>query len=67
MSEKFWMLYVEDGGKPNQAYMTQDGAQARAKVLARDTRKRVFILEAMQVVTAEVPDTVVTYTVEEVL
>lgn len=66
MNQKFWMLYVEDGGKPNQPYLTYDGALARAKSLAQQTRKRVFILESMQVVSAQVPETVVAFNVEEV-
>ena len=66
MNEKFWMLYVEDGGKPNQPYLTHEGALARAKSLAQETRKRVFIIEAVQVVTAQIPETEVTFSIEGV-
>ena len=66
MNEKFRMLYVEDGGKPNQPYLTYEGALARAKSLAQETRKRVFIIEAVQVVTAHIPETDVTFSIEGV-
>lgn len=66
MNEKFWMLYVEDGGKPNQPYLTYEGALARAKSLAQQTRRRVFILEALQVVSAQLPETEATFEIAEV-
>lgn len=64
--DRFYMLYVEDGGKPNQVYLAFEGAMARARVLARETRKRVFILESKLVVTADVPEVNVTYNVQGV-
>ena len=64
MREKAYMLWVLDGGKPNQPYMTFEGAVARAKVLARETRKPVMILTTTHEVTAEVPDVEPTYNVE---
>jgi hypothetical protein len=64
MSKVFHMLYVLDGAKPNQPYLTFDGAVARAKVLARETRKPVMILTSTHEVTAEVPDVEPTYNVE---
>lgn len=66
MSEKFWMVMIEDGGKPNQPYLSHEAALARAKFLAQQTRKRVYILEAVQVVTALVPETAVTFGIQEV-
>jgi hypothetical protein len=65
--EKFWMLYVEDGGTPNQPYLTYEGALNRAKVLAKETRKRVFIIQSVQVVIAHIPDEPVTFEVKEVV
>lgn len=64
---KFWMIYVEDGGTPNQPYLSYEGALHRAKVLARETRKRVFIIQSVQVVTAHIPDEPVTFEVRDVL
>lgn len=64
MQEKMYMLWVLDGGKPNQPYLTFEGALARAKVLARETRKPVMILTTTHEVTAEVPDVEPTYNVE---
>jgi hypothetical protein len=65
-TQKFYMLYVLDGGKPNQPYMSFEGALARAKVLAIETRKPVMILTTTHVVTAELPPgTIIQTTVEE--
>jgi hypothetical protein len=65
MNPKWWAVWIESGGKPNQQYFTYEGALARAKSLAQQTRKRVFVLEATQVVTALVPESEATFTVEE--
>lgn len=68
MSQKFYMVYVLDGGKPNTVYLDFDGAVARAKHLAEITRKPVMILTTTHEVTAELPpDTVITTNVREVL
>ncbi len=65
-TQKFYMLYVLDGGKPNTVYFDFEGALARAKHLATETRKPVRILTTTHEVTAEVPpETVVNITVEE--
>lgn len=63
---EFWMIYVEDGGKPNQAYLTYDAAEARAKHLAAVTGHRVFVLKSVKVVTASVPVTAAEYAVEDI-
>lgn len=63
---EFWMVYVEDGGKPNQPYLSYEGALARAKDLAADTGHRVFILKSVQVVSAQVPQVEVTYDVQPI-
>lgn len=67
MREKMYMVYVLDGGKPNQVYMSFEGALARAKHLAEITRKPVMILTTTHEVTAELPpETVITTHVREV-
>jgi len=63
MNTPFYMLYVEDGGKPNQSYPNFDMALARAKVLAAETRHNVFILCSTHVVSADVPPVEPTFTV----
>jgi hypothetical protein len=66
-TQKFYMLYVLDGGKPNTVYFDFDGALARAKHLAIETRKPVRILTTTHEVTAELPpETVVVTEVEEI-
>lgn len=67
MTEKFWMVGIENGGKPNQPYASHEAALARAKSLAQQTRKRVFVLEAVQVVVANIPDAPVTFDIQEVV
>lgn len=68
MSEKFYMIYVLDGSKPNTVYLNFEGALARAKHLAGITRKPVMILTTTHEVTAELPpETVITTHVREVL
>ncbi|MBK8571720.1 MAG: DUF2188 domain-containing protein [Holophagaceae bacterium] len=67
MNEHFWAVWIEDGGKPNQPYASHEAALARAKSLAQQTRKRVFILEAIEVVSAQVPDAPVTFDIAEVV
>jgi hypothetical protein len=64
-TERFWAVWIEGGGKPNQPYASHGAALARAKSLAQQTHNRVFILEATQVVIANIPDAPVTFTVEE--
>lgn len=67
MSQKFYMVYVLDGGKPNTVYLDFDGAVARARHLAEITRKPVMILTTTHEVTAELPpETIITTRVEEV-
>ncbi len=53
MSQKFWGVWIEDGGRPNQPYATLEAAKARAEQLARTTRSRVFVLEALLVAVPE--------------
>lgn len=66
MSEKFYMIYVLDGGRPNTVYLNFEGAVARAKHLAEITRKPVMILTATHEVNANVPPCPDTdFTVEE--
>lgn len=67
MSQKFYMIYVKDGGKPNQVYLDYEGALHRAKVLAAETRKEVIIMVSSVLVTAEVPINEPTYTVSKVV
>jgi len=64
--KKSYLIYVLDGGKPNQIYETYEGALKRAQVLAAETRKPVVIFTSTQVVTAEVPENKPTFTVEEI-
>ena len=66
MSQKFWAVWIEDGGKPNQPYASHEAALARARSLAQQTRNRVFVMEAIEVVSAQVPESPVTFSVEEV-
>jgi len=65
MNERFWAVWVQGGGKPNQPYASHEAALARAKHLAEVTRCAVFVLEATQVVSANIPYAPVTFTVEE--
>lgn len=65
--KKSYLIYVLDGGKPNQIYETYEGALKRAEILAAETRKPVVIFTSTQVVTAEVPDISATYNVEEII
>ena len=66
-TQKFYMLYVLDGGKPNTVYFDYEGALARAKHLAIETHKPVRILTTTHEVTAELPpETVVDVRVEEI-
>jgi hypothetical protein len=59
------MVCIENGGRPNQPYLSHEAALARAKSLAQQTHKRVFVLAAIEVVTALVPESEATFTVEE--
>ena len=66
MREKFYMLHVLDGGRPNTVYTDFEGAVARAKHLAETTRKPVMILTTTHEVNANVPPCLDTdFTVEE--
>ena len=65
-NERFWAVWIQGGGKPNQPFASHEAALARAKHLAEVTRSAVFVLEAVQVVIANIPDAPVTFTVEEV-
>jgi len=66
MTEKFFAVWIEGGGKPNQPYASHEAALARARSLAQQTRNRVFVLEAIEVVSAQVPDAPVTFDIQEV-
>jgi hypothetical protein len=61
------MVCIENGGRPNQPYASHEAALARAKSLAKQTHCRVFILAAIEVVTALVPESKVTFDIQEVL
>ena len=54
-NESFWALKVEGGGFPTVAFMSLDSARKRAEQLARQTRSRVFLLEAREVVVPNLP------------
>lgn len=55
-TKKSYLLYVLDGGKPNQIYKTWEGALHRAEVLAAETRKPVVIFTSTNIITADVPE-----------
>jgi len=66
-TQKFYMLYVLDGGKPNTVYFDFEGAVARAKHLAIVTRKPVRILSTTHEVTAEMQPEITVETNVEVI
>ena len=45
---RFWMVYVEDQEAPNFKHVTLKGAKAEAERLASFTKKKVYILEAVE-------------------
>ena len=47
--EKFWMLYMEDGGAPVSKHRSRSAADTEAERLAKLHGRRIFVLESIYV------------------
>jgi hypothetical protein len=56
ITDKFWLLFVEDGRSPTLRYLTLDGAKAAAERLACKERNTVFIFETLSTTAVYAPE-----------
>jgi hypothetical protein len=48
LDQVFWMLFVESGSPPTKKHYSKAEADVEAERLATNTRKRVYILQAIE-------------------